>query len=78
VLSPGKGFAQEVDMPLNRIAPWHRAERPRRLESGLPLIALLIAGGLSLVAFIGLHNAPLPEQAVLLSVEQVVAPAPAL
>ncbi len=65
-------------MPLHRIAPNHRAGPPRRLESGLPLIALLIAGGLSLVAFIGLHNAPLPEQAVLLSVEQVVAAAPAL
>ncbi len=65
-------------MPLQRIAPSHRSERPRRLESGLPLAALLIAGCLSLVAFIGLHNAPLPEQAVLLSVEQVVAAAPAL
>jgi hypothetical protein len=60
-------------MPLPRITPLHRAERPRRLESGLPLLALLIAGGFSLVAFIGLHDAPLLEQAVLLSVEQVVA-----
>ena len=65
-------------MPLHRIALNHRAGAPRWLESGLPLIALLIAGGLSLVAFIGLHNAPLPEQAVLLSVEQAVAAAPAL
>ena len=65
-------------MPLHRIAPSQRSERPRRLESGLPLAALLIAGGVSLVAFLGLHNAPLPEQAVLLSVEQVVAAASSL
>jgi hypothetical protein len=65
-------------MAHNRIAPLHRAGRPRRLESGLPLAALLIAGGVCLFAFLGLHNAPLPEQAILLSVEQVVAAAPAL
>lgn len=65
-------------MPLKRIATLHRAELPRRLESGLPLAALLIAGGFSLVAFIGLHDAPLPEQAVLVSVEQAVAATPSL
>ena len=67
-------------MPLQRLDPpltVRRAERPRRLESGLPLAALLIAAGFSLAAFVGLHQAPLPEQAVLVSVEQAVAAVPA-
>ena len=57
-------------MPLSRPNP---LARPRRLESCLPLAALLVAGGVSLLAFLGLNETPLPEQAVLVSVEQALA-----
>jgi len=57
-------------MPFSRPNP---QARPRRLEPVLPLAALLLAGAVSLAAFLGLNESPLPEQAVLVSVEQAVA-----
>jgi hypothetical protein len=51
--------------------PTQRRRRPRSF--GLPFAALLTAGAVSVVTFVVLNRAPLPEEVVLVSVERLFA-----
>ncbi len=57
--------------PGNGPVPPQRFRRPRHF--GLPLAALVAAGAASVVTFVVLHRAPLPEEVVLVSVERLFA-----
>jgi hypothetical protein len=48
-----------------------KPSRPRR--SGLPLAAVIAAVAMSVIAFVNLHRAPMPEEVVLASMERLFA-----
>lgn len=51
--------------------------RPRAWPRRLLILALTALAGLSLLSFVGLHQAPLPEEMILLAVADWNAGAPA-
>jgi len=52
-------------------ATTREGRRPRR--SGTPLALVVAAVAMSVIAFVNLHRAPLPEEVVLASIERLFA-----